>query len=272
MIYSLAEAEKYFRNSVQIKRNLTNLPLSGKTVICTRPADDSENLIEKLTHAGARVVLFPVIEIRPIKDFSEVDIKLANISDYNGIMFTSANAAKVFLGRAHALGKKIDCHVYAVGEKTAECISNYGYKSEYVDGNNSADKLTELIKPHFKKGKKLLYPRGNLSMRKISEMLSNVDEVIVYETKLPDTLNGKEEVRKMLVDNIIDCVTFFSPSAVTNFFEIFPEESNRKYITAVIGKTTEMRAKELGLVPQIVAERSTSEELTERIIEFFDAK
>jgi len=248
------------------------LALSGKTILCTRPEIDSAEFISSLRITGANVISFPVIEIVPITDFTELDEKLAKLKEYSGVIFTSSNAANIFFNRILKIKTELNNIIYAVGEKTAETIKGYGYDACFVPEQFTSKELAGLIKENAGHNDRFLFPRGNLSMRAIVDKVENVDEVVVYETRRPEQSENKDEIDSILKKGEADCIAFFSPSAVTNFMEIFPDFKQNKASIAVIGNTTFKRAEQSGLVSEIKAERSTSEGLSEAIINYYNER
>ena len=55
-------------------------------ILLTRPLEDCSQMILKFQSLGHHVSHLPLLRVEPV-DFSEI-----NFSDYNGIIFTSANA------------------------------------------------------------------------------------------------------------------------------------------------------------------------------------
>jgi uroporphyrinogen-III synthase len=66
-------------------------------VLITRPRAQSAAFGEALQQAGFEPVYFPVIEIHPVDDFSELDKALAEMERYAWLVFTSVNACECCL-------------------------------------------------------------------------------------------------------------------------------------------------------------------------------
>lgn len=245
-----------------------------KKILITRAPESNDEFGNKLTDAGFDVQYFPTINIEPVEDYSQVDKKIKKLSSYDGIFFTSANAVKYFMQRCKELNVKIENKIYAVGEKTKEKIETSGYKVHYVPETYSSEDLFNSLPPEEVKGKSFLLPRGNLSMKKLTEGLAeyaNVDEVEVYVNSLP--VNGSQIKVNKISESIkakeIDCLTFFSPSSIANFLLLLPKFEQKDIKIAVIGNTTKQKAAEYGLVVDIIPEKATSEKLAESIIKYF---
>ena len=85
----------------------------------------------------------------------------------------------------------------------------------------------------------------------------------------PDNDNNIEMLKSKLDSNKIDCISFFSPSAVSNFIEFFPGFLQNDIGIAVIGNTTAKRVNEMGMMFNIKSERSISDSLAEAIINYY---
>ncbi|HEX5126270.1 MAG TPA: uroporphyrinogen-III synthase, partial [Rhodocyclaceae bacterium] len=67
-------------------------PLSGNTIVITRPVRQSEALKQALTARGAQVLLFPVIDIAPLNDSTDLRDLASRLADYHIAFFVSPNA------------------------------------------------------------------------------------------------------------------------------------------------------------------------------------
>lgn len=260
-------------NKNKIEEN--NIISGKKKILVTRAVDSGDKFGNELNRAGFSIEYFPTIEIKPIDDYSLVDKKIKKLNQYDGIFFTSANSVNYFFKRCINLGVEVDNKIYAVGEKTGEKVSEFGYRVHFVPETYSAEQLIESLPLEEIKGKTFLFPRGNLTMKKLKEGLkeyADIDEVEVYVNSLP--VNGNSVRIKKIVNLLkakeIACLTFFSPSGITNFMMMVPDFEQEDIIIAVIGKTTKAKAIEYGLIVDIMPVEATSESLAESIIKYFN--
>ncbi len=247
--------------------------LNGKKILLTRAQDNESKFENILISLGASVERLPVIEIKPLNSFSELDKRIALIESYDGMFFTSSNAVKYFFERLIQKKKEFSGKIFAVGSKTKASVESYGYKVYFAPQVFSSEELADTIDINEVKGKKFLFPKGNLAGDTLKNRLgkiAEIDEVVVYETVLPDAdSNHVNEIKKMLGAGEIDCISFFSPSSIENFLKIFPELKQKEIKIAVIGKTTSKSAAEHGLNVDIIPGDSTAESLAEAITEYF---
>jgi uroporphyrinogen-III synthase len=83
-------------------------PLSGTTVLVTRPRDSGSALPRVLRRAGADVVWQPAIRIDQTLPTPELDEALRGLESFEWIAFTSVHGVAAFWGRASALGIDIE--------------------------------------------------------------------------------------------------------------------------------------------------------------------
>ena len=105
-------------------------PLAGRTVVVTRPREQAASLLEPLEALGAEVLLVPTIRIEPRPLDDAVLGVLRELVGYQLVVFTSANAVRVFAGY---LARGTDDGamppgpvVAAVGPATAAALEKHG--------------------------------------------------------------------------------------------------------------------------------------------------
>ena len=256
----------------------TASPLSGKTILVTRPKDQSGEVVKLLEQLGAAVVVFPTIEIIPPRSWEECDRSIAKLETYDAIVITSINAVEKFFSRLEVrrndgLSVLSQKKFYAVGERTRKALSDRKVSVMHLPGVQDAKQLAIAFSKADVAGKRFLFPKGNLAGDVVSFALREhgaiVDEVIVYETTQPSSADALT-VNNLLAKKEIHLVTFFSPSSVSNFLAMIPLELISQQTIAVIGHTTEAAAKNLSLPVHIVAEQSTSAGLVASIVKFYE--
>ena len=65
-----------------------------KTVLVTRPKDQAASFVKELEQYGLSSFVFPTIEIRPVSGW-----KVPELSDFDGVFFTSPNSVSFFMER-----------------------------------------------------------------------------------------------------------------------------------------------------------------------------
>lgn len=248
--------------------------IRGKKILITRAKGSDNNFENALKSFGASVEFLPVIEIKPVNDYTLLDEKISVIDTYDGMFFTSSNAVKYFFEQLNPSGKKFSGKIFTVGAKTKASVESFGYKVYFAPLVFSSEELADSIDKSEIKGKKYLFPCGNLTGNRLKEKLGSVasiDEVVVYQTVLPEMDNEKvSRIKNKIEKGEINCISFFSPSSIENFLKIFPGFNQKNIKIAVIGNTTLNGIKDFGLKADIIPEKSTSESLAYAIADYFN--
>jgi len=237
------------------------------TVILVVRRDD--RFSELLREGGSQVENLELIATEPLEDQSELRQKLEHLNDYDGLFFTSPVAAEVFINESD--GKHFEGKAFALGERARSVLANAGFRVVYHDAANTSEELIEHLDPDELVGKRLLFVRGDKSMRTVAERLTGsakIEEVVVYYTKRlrPDDQRLRE-LRSRLSRGDIDWVCFFSPSAVENFSRFFDVEELRAK-GAAIGETTGEQMRSSRLPVSLISTKATSEDFAQQLSEY----
>ena len=184
-------------------------------VVVTRPPDQAEPLVERLEQQGHEVRVCPLIEIEPVGP-EQVDL-----SGYDWVVVTSANAARE-LGR-RAAGKA--ARVAAIGPGTAAALSEQPDLVPVVSTQEGL--LAELPRP----AGRVLFAGAEGARKLLVEEL-DADFVPLYRTKelIPDEFPEA------------DVVVLASPSAARAFAAI-----GRRVPAVSIGPETTAAAEQAGV-------------------------
>jgi len=238
-------------------------------ILVIRPEDP---FTAKLRGAGFEVLNLDLIRTEPVSDLSDLDEKIGRIGDYDGLFFTSPRAAEVFLQRIEEHGRQFAGKIYVLGGRAKQIFEQAGFDTVYAPSANTAAELVGYFDTSEFAGKRLLFVRGEKSMRTIPDLLGSVaeiDETIVYRTI--ESIPGEEvvgEIRERLTSGGIDWICFFSPSGVEGFARLFDQEKPRASRAAAIGETTAQKAREAGFIVDFVSLRSNSEGFAADLIEY----
>lgn len=240
-----------------------------KTVLVTRPKDQASEFASLLESHEIRVLHLPMIEIKPPDSWQEVIDAIAILQSYDGIIFTSVNAVKYFFDRItesnFPSGLLPAC--YAVGEKTRKAVDERGGMCVTVPEKYNAQSLTSSMKDVA--GKKFLFPQSNIGSDEIIILIEQaggaVHKITVYQTVMP-SISRLQKFEEMFLEGEVDCIAFFSPSAVKNFTTLFPQFKQATILAAAIGGTTASTALAHGLRVDVIAPQATSESLAQAII------
>lgn len=230
-------------------------------ILVIRP-DDSFSQI--LREDGFEVVNLELIRSVPVEDQLELAEAVKRLSEFDGVFVTSPVAAEIFAECLKSEGITYIGKVYVLGGRSREVLAGNDLTIVYENAANTARDLIESFGDLEFAGKKLLFIRGDRSMRTIPQMLegsAEVDELIVYRTieSTPDT-ELIEAVRDRIRKNEIGRVCFFSPSGVKGFIKIFGAEEITNIKGSAIGETTAASARELGINIEFISQRAAAED------------
>lgn len=230
-------------------------------VLITRPRHQVAELVEDLRRLGAEPIELPLIEILPLEDPAALDRALT--ASYDWIIFTSANAVRAVVERGKLLRTT---RIAAVGPATARVLAQHGLTAVEVPSEFRGEKIAEELKGVA--GKRILLPQANIARSNLADRLrekgARVTSVVAYRTVAADNVHEL----KRLLEQGIDIVTFFSPSAVRSYGSAIGKPgartSNQPAVVCV-GPVTAEAAREVGLNVDAVAWESTGASVVEAI-------
>jgi uroporphyrinogen III methyltransferase/synthase len=201
----------------------SSVPLAGKTVLVTRAAEQSSHFTSLLQQQGATVIEMPALEILPPSSWENLDRAIANLSEFNWLILTSANAVEYFFQRLET--KHLDSRALAgikiavVGKKTSAVLKQYGLQPDFIPPDFVADSLVENF-PETITNQKILFPRvetggREVLVKELTAQGAEVVEVAAYQSGCPQEIDL--QVWNALMQNRIDIITFASSKTVQNF-------------------------------------------------------
>ncbi len=158
-------------------------PLEGLGVVITRPREAVAPIQRELAAAGARVVVFPALEIHPVEASPALEAALAGLAGCDLAIFVSANAAEQGLAalRARGLGWPARTRVAAVGEMTATALRNSGH-ANVISPQDRYDSEALLERPELQavQGRNIIVFRGEGGRERLKEALESRGARVTY--------------------------------------------------------------------------------------------
>ncbi|NAP01174.1 uroporphyrinogen-III synthase, partial [Halomonas sp. MG34] len=107
--------------------------LMQKNILVTRGAEQANLFADKITQPGGNPVVVPLLEI-VCKETEVTWEVLRNLSQYDWILFTSANGVDCFFELRKKLesSSSISAKIATVGEKTSSALKQYGYEETFT--------------------------------------------------------------------------------------------------------------------------------------------
>ncbi len=239
--------------------------LAGKRILVTRGGEQGDELSALIRRRGGIPVPFPTIRIMPVCDPAPLDAAIRDLSSFDWVLFTSANAVRFFFERAEALGRRglpDGVRAASVGPGTGRELARRGIRVDLTAARHTAEGLVEALARDGLAGKRFLFPRALEGREVIPDEIGRqggaVTAVPAYRNGLPET---DERVAAELAAAPPDVSTFASPSAFRNFFALLGEERAAGILSrsriAVIGEVTARAVAERNLTVDIMPEKYT---------------
>ena len=251
-------------------------PLHGRRILVTRASDQAPALSNALAACGAEPVVVPTIQIVAPPSYAELDQAIAGLSEIDYLVLTSVNAVEFFFNRLSTLGHdsaSLDrVQIVAVGPKSAEALSAYGFQAALVPDDYRAEGLVALLKERVS-GKRVLYPRAALARELIPAELAKAGAEVIapvaYASTPPE--DAQDKLSQALAEGL-DLLTFTASSTVDNFTNLLDTDNldlARQVPVASIGPLTTATAKKHGFNVVIEPDNSTLDDMVKAIRKYF---
>ena len=257
------------------------LPLKNKTIVLTRTVEQSKESASELTRFGAKVIVFPTLEIVPPSSWNDFDSIVSDPEKIDFIIFTSAHSAEMFKMRCDELMIDLNfdrINVVAIGNKTSSVCKHLQIPVTIVPEKFSADGVIDALSK-FDIGEKVVFiPRSAIGREELPRGLKDMGAIIksvpVYNVSLPTKDHVKDNLEKLRKSNP-NLFIFTSPSTFENFLQILniinPSEYFRNYDVAAIGPTTKTAVENRRVKVNIMPDEYTLEGLIKKIITYYNS-
>jgi uroporphyrinogen III methyltransferase/synthase len=246
-------------------------PLHAVRVLVTRPIEQADALMQRLEALGADVLLQPAIAVAEPTDWKVVDAALARISEFDWLVFSSANGVRAVLQRlwqagrdARALG---NVRLAAIGPGTALELERYRLRADLTPGEFRAEELAEALAEHAAV-KRFLLARASRGREVLAERLraagGHVEQVVVYRSL--DVTAADPDVVAQLEGGRVDWVTVTSSAIARSLVHLLGPRLRRARL-ASLSPVTSATLRELGYEPAAEARTYTLDGLVAAMLE-----
>jgi uroporphyrinogen-III synthase len=267
--------------------------LKDKTIAITRPIGQAEEAGALIKAMGGIPYYIPAIEIKrlsnpaPIKKFiaelAQGEIDYVILMSTNGVkyLFEASEDLKLASQLKSGLNKAF---MIAVGPRTAEALKECQVRVDLVPVKYSSEGLIESLQSKKLSGKKIRIPRTSNATPTLTEKLrekgAEVEEVYVYESRLPEDEYLKNRFYEDLSSGRIAAIVFGSGLSARNIFKFLSEKApmdelrkiiKDKVTTVAIGPTTAEALKEMNVQVDVVPENYLFEKALMSLSEFWDS-
>ncbi len=250
------------------------LPLFGQRVVVTRAREQADPLIAKLRALGADAIELPTIEIVPAADSRPLDRAIAELEQFDWLIFTSVNGVRYFIDRLDRSGRDLRglrAKLCAIGEATRQAIEALHLKVDLIGEEYVAESLVEAFEKFDLSGKRMLLPRAAVARdilpRRLGERGARVDVVEAYRTVIPES-TAKRVAEIFADEHKPQWITFTSSSTVQNFVQVAGSDLLQGVKVASIGPVTTASAKALGIPVTLEASPHTTDGIVTAILRY----
>jgi len=256
-----------------------NRPLFGKSLLVPRPAEQGRVTAAAIRARGASARLLPAIEIREPSDPEPLRRAIAELRDFEWVLFTSANGVLHFTRALSRAG--LDARAFAnaklgaIGPKTALALEAFGLRADVVAEEFIGEGLARAVLAQGAP-RRVLLARALVARDALPELLrqagTRVDVVPVYETVAAD---AGEALRGHFEQGEVDVALFTSSSTVNAVLDTLGARATEllsRVTVASIGPITSQTLAERGIAADVVATRFTVDGLLDALEAHFLAR
>lgn len=270
--------------------------VSGR-VLVTRSLAQSSKLAGELEVRGLTPIVIPALEFAEPHSFAPLDTALSELERFHWLLFTSANAVKVFAERCGRVSQAVATNqqdtaadgerrrkaldsagsrnrIAAIGAGTAQALRAHGFAVDLLPEQAVAESLADALLPYAHQvdgtATRFLLVRAEETREILPETLRAAgSEVVVapaYRTRVPSLSVGAVCDLFSRPEQVPDAITFTSASTVRNLLalcEAAPVRMPAAAIYVSIGPITSAALRESGLRVDAEAREATVASLAE---------
>jgi uroporphyrinogen-III synthase len=256
--------------------------LKGRTVAITRPCDQAEETGKIIEKKGGKPYFIPAIEIKGPTDLPAIKkfIEALVNGQIDYVVFMSVNGVKYLLAAAESLRVQSQLKEFlektvtvAVGPRTAQELKTNHIHVSLIPAKYSSEGVIQSLQQLDIAGKVIGISRTSGATptlaEKLREMGAKVQEIHVYESRLPLDQNLKKKFLQDLTSGKIHAIIFSSSLCVKNLFQMFTEQismeklrdaMNSRLTIVAIGPPTAATLHEMCLKVDVMPDKYVFEE------------
>lgn len=198
--------------------------LHGLGVLVTRPEHQADSLCQWIESHGGHAISFPTLSIVEPHDWTPALALFARLTDYDLLIFTSANAVDRALPRiAERGGLPARLELAAIGQATARALAQHGIdRCLLPERDFTSEALLALPRFQHVAGQAIAIVRGEGGRELLSEALvsrgARVAHAEVYRRERPD--GAVEPVLERWAGGEVGAVIVTSTESLSNLFDM----------------------------------------------------
>lgn len=238
-------------------------PLSGLKVLVTRPQDQAKKLIDTLKQAGAKTVVFPLIDIVAIEPQQWPQVDLAG---QDMVIFISRNAVSYF---CRTFDDELPANVafVAVGDATADSMRRHQLPIDIVAPSPAgSESLLAMPAMQSMLNKRVLIVRGEGGRELLANTLAlrgaTISYLEVYKRSLPAV--NEEQLTQA---ETVDCIIITSVASLDNLCQLMAKQTIKNKTLVVISDRIRQHALKLGFQHVYVSDDVNDAAITQQLIQ-----
>lgn len=239
-----------------------------RSVLVLRDRDEFSRALES---RGISVINCPVIQTEPVDDLAAFEKLVNRLDDFNEIFVTSHSAAGVLARQIDAVKAGFRGRLIVLGRRSFDILKDTGLDIYFDERASSANELLDGLGIGRFWGSRVLFIRGERSLRTIPERLGGIAEVveaIVYRTNDAEISRElKESIVRDLKADQIAMACFFSPSGVESFERQIGLDRLANVEIGSIGETTASALRDRGMHVHLIASVAEGSVFASEIVE-----
>ena len=247
----------------------------GRRILVTRASDKAGILSDRLEALGAEVEELPAIALAPVKANGVFHSAVDRLPGTDWVFFTSPEGVQWFQKMLKPLRRDLrslkDCHIGAIGPKTAESLENCGVHVDFIPRQFSQEGMLEDFPKRLLRGKRAAIFSAQGSRDALEAGLRRqgmaVSRIPIYQTILPKA--SLKRARDVFT-RPFDWVTVTSASCVDHLAEVLRRTGRsglfKRLHFASIGPVTSKAVRDRGGRVAVEAGISTVDGLIEALV------
>ncbi len=201
-----------------------DLPLAGCGIVITRPSDQALTLTDLVRRSGGKPILFPLLEIVPLQDYSAFDTVIDALDGCSWAIFISSNAVQHGMSRLVARrGLPQGMRYAAVGPITAAELKGFGVHEVLMPADRfDSESLLNLPEMQAVSGMRCVIFRGVGGRDLLAKtLMARGAEVVFAECYRRTNPNcDQEALAKLQGDGHLQAIVVTSSEALRNLLDL----------------------------------------------------
>jgi uroporphyrinogen-III synthase len=204
-----------------------SLPLSGFSIVVTRPREQAAGLLRRIEQLGGKPLLFPLLEIEPVRDDRVLREQMGRLDQTDLAIFVSPNAVRYGLAAIRAAGPlPSTLKIATVGQGSARALHEQGIAHVIVPAERfDSEGLLALPEMQNVAGRRVMVFRGDGGRELLGDTLKARGAVVEYVTCYLRSKSGLDIAA--LQTAAPDALTVTSTEALGHLWEILDEAQRR---------------------------------------------